>query len=29
LEDLYSHLSFLGGCRWRMGCIPMEYLEIS
>jgi NADH-quinone oxidoreductase subunit H len=21
--------SILGGCRWRMGCFPMEYLEIS
>jgi hypothetical protein len=29
LEDLYSYLCILGSCRWRMGCIPIEYLEIS
>ena len=29
LEDLYSHLRILGSCRWCMGCIPIEYLEIS
>jgi hypothetical protein len=29
LEDFYSHLCVLGGCYRRMGCVPMEYLEIS
>jgi hypothetical protein len=28
LEDFYSLGCFLGGVRRRLGCLPMEYLEL-